>query len=180
MMTQVIRSMIGGTMLCLALILFTGTLSLAAPITQVFDIEARNFGIDSPVDQVNGRFTVTWDPTIGDIIQDTQNVTVNRLNIPFDAPVFFNYLSSSGDLQIGSLNFDDNITGINAFKFEISNVPNLVPMLDVFVFSREGFNRNFAGVGTATVVSAPPTVVTMATALAIVGVFAWSRRFRKG
>jgi hypothetical protein len=100
----------------------------AAPITRTYDVVVNNVhdqsnnNVPAPVTQVAGSFTVTFDPALGTIVDQTSGITVNSLNVTVGSPIAFSYsAANSHELQIGGLDQGTNglTDGVSDFLLDI-------------------------------------------------------------
>jgi hypothetical protein len=94
----------------LALALGLAMPAAAAPITRTYNVTVINVhdqtrnNVPTPVNPVVGSFTVTFDPALGTITNQTSGIAVNSLNVTVASPIAFSYSAANTDeLQIGGL-----------------------------------------------------------------------------
>jgi hypothetical protein len=82
----------------------------AAVITRTYDFTVNNVhdqtrnNVPAPINPVFGSFTVTFDPALGTIVNQTSGITVNSLNVTIASPIAFSYNAANTDeVQIGGL-----------------------------------------------------------------------------
>jgi hypothetical protein len=90
--------------------LIASSVSFAAPITRTYDFTVVNVhdqtgnNVPTPVNPVVGSITITYDPGLGTITNQTTGITVHSLNVPVASPIAFSYSAANTDeIQIGGL-----------------------------------------------------------------------------
>ena len=122
--------------LILAWCLLVPAVSLAAPITRTYDFTVNNIQdttaghIAPPVNPATGSITVTFDPALGFIANQTSGITVHALNIPVSSAIAFSYRAANTDeLQIGGLDQGTGSLagGTNDFFLDIFDASGATP-----------------------------------------------------
>ncbi|HEY2616572.1 MAG TPA: PEP-CTERM sorting domain-containing protein [Acetobacteraceae bacterium] len=92
------------------LVLALAVPAAAAPITRTYDVTVNNVhdltgnNVAAPFNPVVGSFTVTFDPALLTIVNQTSGITVNSLNLTVASPIAFSYSAANTDeVQIGGL-----------------------------------------------------------------------------
>jgi hypothetical protein len=99
----------------------------ASPITYRIDFTSYGPFPDVPPEQVNGSFTITFDPQLNYSTPQTSGVTINYLNLPFfpGITVGFEYFPGASDLlEIGAVTGPGQfgvIAGTPSFLFRAKN-----------------------------------------------------------
>ena len=90
--------------------LIASSVSFAAPITRTYDFtvvnvhDQTNNNVPAPANPVVGSITITYDPGLGTIINQTTGITVHSLNVSVASPIAFSYSAANTDeIQIGGL-----------------------------------------------------------------------------
>jgi len=155
----------------------------AAVITRTYDFTVNNVhdqtgnNVPAPVNPVFGSFTVTFDPTLGSIVNQTAGITVNSLNVTVASPIAFSYSAANTDeVQIGGLDQGTGglTDGVSDFLLDIFDASGPQPFfgnMDYTIFATtiatgqfSDFAADTRADGTVTVVPAlavaePPMVV---------------------
>jgi len=91
-------------------LIIASSVSLAAPITRTYDFTVINVhdqtgnNVPAPVNPVAGSITITYDPSLGTITNQTAGITVHSLNVSVASPIAFSYSAANTDeIQIGGL-----------------------------------------------------------------------------
>lgn len=91
-------------------LLMASSASFAAPITRTYGFTVVNVhdqtgnNVPTPVNPVAGSITITYDPGLGTITNQTTGITVHSLNVPVASPIAFSYSAANTDeIQIGGL-----------------------------------------------------------------------------
>jgi hypothetical protein len=174
-------------------------LALASPITLTYDVVVNNIRDDTahdltpPADPVIGSFTVTFDPALGVIVNQTTGISVNNLNLSVGSPIAFSYSAANTDeLQIGGLNQGTGglTEGVNDFLIDIFDASGATPFfgnLEYTIFATSIPTGQFSSFGPAsradgivtvesTATPLPAALPLFATGLAALGMFGWRRK----
>ena len=118
--------------------------ALASSITRTYDFIVSNIhdqtgnNVPAPVTQAIGSFTVSFDPTLGTIVNQTTGITVNSLNVTVGSPVAFSYNAANTDeLQIGGLDQGTGglTEGVNDFLLDIFDASGATPFFGNFDYT---------------------------------------------
>jgi hypothetical protein len=97
-----------GISLISSALLVASSASLAAPITRTYDFTVVNVhdqtgnNVPAPANPVVGSITITYDPALGTIVNQTTGITVHSLNVAVASPIAFSYSAANTDeIQIG-------------------------------------------------------------------------------
>ena len=110
--------------------------SFAAPITRTYDFTVVNVhdqtgnNVPAPANPVVGSITVTYDPSLGTITDQTTGITVHNLNVPVASPIAFSYSAANTDeIQIGGLDQGTNglTDGVADFLLDIFDASGPTP-----------------------------------------------------
>jgi hypothetical protein len=116
--------------------LIASSVSFAAPITRTYDFTVINVhdqsgnNVPAPVNPVVGSITITYDPGLGTINNQTTGITVHSLNVPVASPIAFSYSAANTDeIQIGGLDQGTNslTDGVADFLLDIFDAAGPTP-----------------------------------------------------
>ena len=135
--------------------------SHAAPITRTYDFTANNIqdqtgnDVAPPVNPVVGSVTVTFDPALGPIANQTTGITVHSLNVTVGSPIAFSYNPANTDeIQIGGLDQGTGglTDGLNDFLVDIFDASGATPFfgnLDYTILATTVATGQFSSFGPA-------------------------------
>lgn len=133
--------------------------SFAAPITRTYDFTVNNIHDETgnnvlpPANPVVGSITVTFDPTLGLIANQTTGITVHSLNVTVSSPTAFSYSAANTDeIQIGGLDQGTGglTEGTNDFLVDIFDASGPTPFfgnLDYTIFATTVATGQFSSFG---------------------------------
>lgn len=159
----------------------------AVPITRTYNVTVNNVhdqtgnNVAAPANPVIGSFTVTFDPALLTIANQTTGITVNTLNVTVASPIALSYNHNNTDeLQIGGLaGGTGGLTdGTADFLLDIFDAPNAAPFfgnMDYTIFATSAATGQFSdfaadiradGILSVTATAAIPDPPMLATILA--------------
>jgi hypothetical protein len=113
----------------------------ASTITRTFTFSVSGFVdgngvLTPPVDPVQGKVTVTWDPAV-DVVGVTSGITLDSLNLALGSPISYDYETFSGVLTIGGTQDNEGVgDGTDDFNMIIKHAPSIAPTLYSFLYSQ--------------------------------------------
>jgi PEP-CTERM motif len=162
--------------------------ALALPITRTYDFTVNNVQdqtgnrVAPPFNPVIGSITVTFDPALGVIVNQTTDITVHSLNVTVASPVAFSYNAANTDeLQIGGLNQGTGglTEGLSDFLLDIFDASGPIPFFGNMGYTIQAttvatgqfseFGPLSRADGTVMVEPAPPVPEPATLALLLVG-----------
>lgn len=143
----------------------------AAPITRTYDVTVNNVhdmtgnNVAAPFNPVIGSFTVTFDPALGTIVNQTNGVTVNSLNVTVGSPIAFSYSATNTDeVQIGGLDQGTGglTDGLGDFLVDIFNASGPAPSfgkMEYTIFATTVATGQFSSFGPSSLADGTVTLV---------------------
>jgi hypothetical protein len=172
--------------LSLSALLLASSTAFAAPITRTYDFtvvnvhDQTNNNVPAPANPVVGSVTITYDPALGTIINQTTGITVHSLNVAVASPIAFSYNAANTDeIQIGGLDQGTGglTDGVADFLLDIFDASGPTPFFGNMDYTIQAatiatgqfsdFAANSRADGTVTVV---PMAVAEPASIAIFGV----------
>ncbi len=130
------RRATAGTVTMLAAMGLTAASAHAAYITRTFTFSASNFTpTGAPFDPVTGNFTITFDPSLGNVFNQTSTI-FGTINIPFAPTLRYTYrvfTPSLHSLIVSGGSSTSLDTGINDFVFSVDH-PEDTPVFGMFQY----------------------------------------------
>jgi hypothetical protein len=131
----------------------------AAPITRTYDVTVNNVhdmtgnNVAAPVNPVIGSFTVTFDPALGTIVNQTSGITVNSLNVTVGSAIAFSYnAANTNEVQIGGLDqgtggLTDGLSDFLVDIFDASGPQPLFGNMEYTIFATTAATGQFSSFG---------------------------------
>ena len=119
----------------------------------------------APFNPVIGSFTVTFDPALGTIVNQTSGITVNSLNVTVGSPIAFSYSRANTDeVQIGGVDQGTGglTDGLSDFLVDIFDAAGAQPLfgnMEYTIFATTVATGQFSSFGISSRADGTVTVV---------------------
>ncbi len=143
----------------------------AAPITRTYDVTVNNIhdltgnNVAAPFNPVIGSFTVTFDPALDTIANQTSGLMVNSLNVTVGSPIAFSYSAANTDeVQIGGVDegtggLTDGLSDFLVDIFDASGPQPFFGNMDYTIFATTVESGQFSDFGPSSRADGTVTVV---------------------